>query len=51
MRRTLDPSRRGLWVALDDAVERSGKDTITDAELTRRAARFVEAVELWGHGC
>ncbi len=47
----LDPSRRGLWVALDQAVEKSGMGTITDAELTRRAARFVEAVEMWGHGC
>jgi len=47
----LDPSRRGLWSALDTAVEKSGIAKITDAELTRRAARFVEAVEMWGHGC
>lgn len=47
----LDPSRRGLWAALDRAVERSGQAKITDAELTRRAARFVDAVEMWGHGC
>lgn len=47
----LDPSRRGLWSALDQAVEKSGMAKITDAELIRRAARFVEAVEMWGHGC
>jgi predicted Zn-dependent protease len=47
----LDPSRRGLWSALDQAVEKSGMAKITDAELTRRAARFVDAIEMWGHGC
>lgn len=47
----LDPSRRSLWVALDGAVAGSGREKITDAELTRRAARFVEAVKMWGHGC
>ena len=47
----LDPQRRSLWSALDRAVEKSGKAKITDAELTRRAAAFVEAVEMWGHGC
>ena len=47
----LDPSRRSLWSALDKAVEKSGMAKITDAELTRRAAQFVEAVEMWGHGC
>lgn len=47
----LDPSRRSLWSALDRAVERSGKAKITDAELTRRAAAFIESVEMWGHGC
>lgn len=47
----LDPSRRGLWVALDQAVERSGRVKITDAELTRKAQDFVEAVEMWGQGC
>ena len=41
----LDPRRRSLWVALDRAVERSGAASITDAELTRRSARFVEALE------
>jgi cytochrome c-type biogenesis protein CcmH/NrfG len=46
----LDPSRRSLWSALDRAVERSGKVKITDAELTRHAAAFVEAVEMRGHG-
>jgi len=29
-------------------VEKSGKAKITDAELTRRAAAFVEAVEIGG---
>lgn len=47
----LDPSRRSLWSALDRAVERSGKEKITDAELTRRALEFVESVETWGHSC
>jgi cytochrome c-type biogenesis protein CcmH/NrfG len=47
----LDPSRRSLWVDLDRAVEQSGRRKITDAELTRRAAQFVEAVSMWGHGC
>lgn len=47
----LDPSRRSLWSALDRAVERSGKERITDAELTRRALEFVESVETWGHSC
>jgi len=41
----LEPNRRGLWSALDRAVERSGGARITDAELTRRAASFVEALE------
>jgi cytochrome c-type biogenesis protein CcmH/NrfG len=47
----LDPSRRGLWVALDRALEGAGTAQITDAELTRRAAQFVQAVSMWGHGC
>jgi cytochrome c-type biogenesis protein CcmH/NrfG len=47
----LDPSRRSLWSALDRAVEKSGNGKITDAELTRRAAAFVDSVEMWGHGC
>ena len=41
----LDPKRRSLWVALDRALQRSGAARITDAELTRRAAGFVEALE------
>ena len=36
----LDPYRRELWVALDRAVARSGRTTITDAELTRAALKF-----------
>jgi cytochrome c-type biogenesis protein CcmH/NrfG len=47
----LDPSRRSLWVALDRAVELSGRGTITDAELTRKALEFKETVSMWGHGC
>ncbi len=41
----LDPKRRSLWVALDRALQRSGAARITDAELTRRAASFVQALE------
>jgi Flp pilus assembly protein TadD len=47
----LDPSRRRLWSALDGALTGAGIAKITDAELTRRAAAFVEAVEMWGGGC
>ncbi len=47
----LDPYRRDLWVALDDALEQAGRAKITDAELTRAAREFVEAIEMWGHGC
>jgi len=47
----LDPDRWSLWSALDRAVENAGLATITDAELTVRAAGFVEEVEMWGHGC
>ena len=47
----LDPERWSLWSALDRAVEKAGMATITDAELTVRAQNFVEAVEMWGHGC
>jgi|SRR5688572_5638523 len=47
----LDGERRSLWVALDRAVERSGMVKITDGELVRRAAEFVETFEAWGHGC
>ncbi|HEY3219208.1 MAG TPA: hypothetical protein VGJ80_00625 [Gemmatimonadales bacterium] len=41
----LDPHRRSLWVALDVAIIRSGRKMITDAELTRRATSFVEALK------
>jgi cytochrome c-type biogenesis protein CcmH/NrfG len=47
----LEPGRRGLWTALDAALKGSGIASITDAELEERAARFVEAIEMWGHGC
>jgi predicted Zn-dependent protease len=47
----LDPRRRSLWVALDHAVEKSGRVKITDAELVRAAQEFVETVDMWGHGC
>jgi cytochrome c-type biogenesis protein CcmH/NrfG len=47
----LDPTRRSLWVMLDRAVEKSGRDKITDAELVRRAAAFKESVEMMGDGC
>jgi len=38
-----DPYRRELWVALDHAIERSGRSTITDGELTRLALRYRAA--------
>ena len=47
----LDPERWSLWTALDRAVGKAGMATITDAELTVRAAEFVEAVKMWGEGC
>lgn len=47
----LDADRWHLWSALDRAVGNAGMATITDAELTVRAANFVEEVEMWGHGC
>ena len=47
----LDPERWSLWSALDQAVENAGMAQITDEELTRRAQDFVEAIEMWGHGC
>jgi hypothetical protein len=47
----LDPSRRSLWVALDRALERLGRDEITDAELIRRAGEFVQVVGIVGDGC
>jgi hypothetical protein len=39
-----DPYRRELWVALDRAIARSGRATITDAELTRAALRYRGAL-------
>jgi len=47
----LDPYRRDLWVALDRALDRMGREKITDAELTRAALEFVSAFEMLGHGC
>jgi cytochrome c-type biogenesis protein CcmH/NrfG len=47
----LDPERRSVWSLLDRALKMTGKTQMTDAELTKRAAAFVEAVEMWGHGC
>jgi predicted Zn-dependent protease len=47
----LDPSRRAGWSLLDRALKQSGKSQITDAELTKRARNFEEAVKYWGHGC
>ncbi len=44
----LDSYRRDLWVALDRAIARSGRATITDAELTRAAREYVEAIEPCG---
>lgn len=39
-----DPYHRDLWVALDRAIARSGRATITDAELTRAALRYRGAL-------
>ena len=47
----LDPYRRDLWVALDRALEQSGRAKITDAELVRAAREFALAIEMRGHGC
>jgi cytochrome c-type biogenesis protein CcmH/NrfG len=47
----LDPYRRDLWVALDRALEQSGRAKITDAELTGAAREFALAIEMRGHGC
>ena len=47
----LDPGRRATWSLLDRALKQAGKPQITDAELVQRAQKFVEAVEMWGHGC
>jgi len=47
----LDADRWSLWSALDRALGKAGMATITDAELTVRAANFVDEVNAWGHGC
>lgn len=47
----LDPTRRAGWSLLDRALKQAGKAQITDAELTKRARQFEEAVKYWGHGC
>ena len=47
----LEPTRRRLWVRLDEVLEQAGIPNITDGELEERAARFVEAIEMWGMGC
>lgn len=47
----LDPYRRDLWVALDRALDKMGREKITDAELARAALEFVSAFEMLGHGC
>ena len=41
----LDPTRRSLWVALDNALAQLGTHSITDAELTTRASDFRNGVE------
>jgi predicted Zn-dependent protease len=46
----LDPERRSAWSLLDRSLKLTGKAQITDAEMTRRAAAFVDAVEMWGVG-
>jgi cytochrome c-type biogenesis protein CcmH/NrfG len=40
----LDPSRRSLWVALDNALAHSGTASITDTELVKRAVAFRAAM-------
>lgn len=47
----LDPARRAGWSLLDRALKQAGIAQITDAELTKRARQFEEAVKYWGHGC
>jgi cytochrome c-type biogenesis protein CcmH/NrfG len=47
----LDPERRSAWSLLDRSLKMTGKAQITDTELTQRAQKFEEAVEMWGHGC
>ena len=38
------PHRRALWAALDRTLSHAGRPTITDAELTTRAARFRQSL-------
>ena len=40
----LDPHRRSLWVALDTALRNTGRQTISDEELTLRAVEFRNAL-------
>jgi Tfp pilus assembly protein PilF len=47
----IDPHRRAAWSLLDRALKQAGQARITDAELTKRAREFEEAVKYWGHGC
>ena len=47
----IDPERRSVWSLLDRSLKMTGTAHITDAELTERAEKFVEAVEMWGHSC
>ena len=47
----VDADRWSLWSALDRALDKAGMATITDAELTVRAASFMDEVNAWGHGC
>lgn len=47
----LDAQRRSAWSLLDRSLKMMGTAQITDAELTKRAQQFVEAVKYWGHGC
>jgi hypothetical protein len=47
----LDPYRRDLWVALDQALEAGNREKITDEELMAAARAFVEMIGMEGHGC
>jgi len=40
----LDPHRRSLWVALDAALRKMGRQRISDEELALRAAEFRNAL-------
>jgi len=41
----LDPHRRSLWVALDNALRNLGRRRISDEELVLRAGEFRKALE------